>query len=360
MDFETGIAKIKLQIGKVKDKGTEESTKFSLITPMLRALGYDTGDMDEVYPEYTASVGEKNEKVDFAILKDHEPIIFMEVKPAYEELSEKHAAQLSRYFNSTQSVKIGIITNGVQYKFYSDFKAQNLMDKKPFFEIDIENATPEQMTEFRKFGKNELDITTLIPAAKAMMTMKDLTEVITAELDNPSEEFVKFIGSLCHEGRMTQKMIKEYTPLIKNVCARIITDRVDNKLKMAILKNNEEEKEKERLPEPPVEPVDELKPTPEEIIGFHLVQAICMPLVQLDRLSMRKNGSYCSILFDDNRNKAVLRMYFDKDKKDKKIAVFSGERYSTGCKKETIVVINAVPEIYSVKEQIRATVKSYL
>ena len=42
----------------------------------------------------------KGEKVDYAILKDNEPIILIEAKPCSDDLS-KHDSQLFRYFGTT-------------------------------------------------------------------------------------------------------------------------------------------------------------------------------------------------------------------------------------------------------------------
>ena len=57
---------------------TEEATKTAIIMPFLAMLGYDVFNPHEVVPEFTADVGiKKGEKVDYAILKDGEPVILI-------------------------------------------------------------------------------------------------------------------------------------------------------------------------------------------------------------------------------------------------------------------------------------------
>ncbi|MCL1415443.1 endonuclease, partial [Escherichia coli] len=64
--------------------------------------GFDVFNPIEIRPEYSADFGiKKGEKVDYALFKENEPIIFIEAKSVNENLNN-HDAQLARYFNSTK------------------------------------------------------------------------------------------------------------------------------------------------------------------------------------------------------------------------------------------------------------------
>lgn len=105
---------------------TEESTKTSLIMPFFQMLGYDIFNPLEFCPEYTADVGiKKGEKVDYAILKDGNPVILIECKSCNETL-DKHSSQLFRYFGTT-SAKFCILTNGIVFQFFTDLEEVNKM-----------------------------------------------------------------------------------------------------------------------------------------------------------------------------------------------------------------------------------------
>lgn len=56
------------------------------------------------------------EKIDYSIYVKGVTSIFVECK-ALGAAVEDHDGQLSRYFNSTPSVKLAILTNGLQYRF---------------------------------------------------------------------------------------------------------------------------------------------------------------------------------------------------------------------------------------------------
>lgn len=140
-----------------KYKGTmynEEHTKLGFIIPFFKSLGYNMHCPDEVITEYACDFGiKKGEKVDFAIMKDKHPYILVEAKHCDKELNEKFASQLSRYFNQTDA-KLGILTNGIQYWFYSDFDKVNVMDTQPFFKFDILNISEGDALSLHKFTKD--------------------------------------------------------------------------------------------------------------------------------------------------------------------------------------------------------------
>lgn len=120
---------------------TEEATKTAVIMPFFAMLGYDVFNPQEFVPEFTADVGiKKGEKVDYAIVKDGTPVILIECKSITENL-ERHDSQLFRYFGTSEA-KFAILTNGLQYRFYTDLDNANKMDEDPFLTINIleENA----------------------------------------------------------------------------------------------------------------------------------------------------------------------------------------------------------------------------
>ena len=110
-------AKIRQQASAIK---TEEATKNAFIMPFIQALGYDVFNPIEVVPEFISDIGlKKGEKIDYAIFKDGSPTILIECKHWAQNLNI-HDGQLLRYFHVSKA-KFGLLTNGIVYRFYSDF-----------------------------------------------------------------------------------------------------------------------------------------------------------------------------------------------------------------------------------------------
>ena len=64
--------KIRKQKGAIQ---TEEATKNAFIMPMIAMLGYDVFDPFEVIPEMDCDLTQRGDKIDYAIMKDGDPIL---------------------------------------------------------------------------------------------------------------------------------------------------------------------------------------------------------------------------------------------------------------------------------------------
>lgn len=114
----------------------EQETKNKLIEPLFKKIGYDIDCIEDTRTEVTCGVGIKKEKVDYMLCIAGQPKILVEAKDWKVKLSEIHTNQLFRYFCSTDC-KIGILTNGINYRFFSDFEKENIMDDKPFYCMNV-------------------------------------------------------------------------------------------------------------------------------------------------------------------------------------------------------------------------------
>ncbi len=89
---------------------------------------------------------------------------WLSVKKYSEKLSAKHSGQLFRYFSVTNA-RIGILTNGAQYEFYTDLDAPNKMDEKPFLTLDLEDIDEHIVPEVLKLTKTSFDVDSVVDAA---------------------------------------------------------------------------------------------------------------------------------------------------------------------------------------------------
>ena len=194
MELQNKLKVLADKIVQMKDKiGTEEATKNAFIMPFINILGYDLFDPTEVIPEFTADLGlKKGEKVDYAIFQNGEPILIIECKNWKEDLNV-HNSQLFRYFHVTKT-RFALLTNGIEYKFYSDLEESNKMDEKPFLEFNITEIKDNQIEELKKFHKANFDAESIVNTASEMKYMNELKHLLHQELTEPSSEFVKYFA----------------------------------------------------------------------------------------------------------------------------------------------------------------------
>lgn len=216
---------------------TEEATKTSLVLPFFQLLGYDIFNPLEFVPEYTADTGtKKGEKVDYAILKNSDPIIIIEAKPANTELNAKHINQLFRYFTVTKA-KFGILTNGLTYCFYSDLEEPNKMDLTPFFKIDILNLTEASISELKKFKKEQYNTKSILSSASELKYTSLLKNAISEQFNNPSEQLVRALIKNIYSGVKTQAVIDKFKELVIVAMNDYISDLLEGKIKAVISSN---------------------------------------------------------------------------------------------------------------------------
>ena len=287
----------------------EEQTKNAFIMPFFQALGYDIFNPLEFVPEFTADVGiKKGEKVDYAIILDGVPQILIECKSITENLT-KHDSQLFRYFGTTKS-KFGILTNGREYKFFTDLDEPNRMDTTPFLTVDITDIKENQFIEIIKFHQENFDIDNIVSSASELKYLNNLKAFLTENIVTPSDSFLRYLTSEIYEGRVTQNILNTFSPIIVKGFNQFITERVNEKLSAA-LNTSVETKVTTEVVKTEVEDVEsveyEVMTTPAELEVYTVVKMLAKDVITPDRVYYRDNRSYFNVLIDDNIKKWVLR-----------------------------------------------------
>lgn len=350
MDFKDSIKQISERIEKLKNNlQTEEATKNALIMPFISMLGYDVFNPLEVLPEMTCDIGtKKGEKIDYAIMKDGDPIILIECKHWEQDLN-LHDNQLIRYFN-VSAAKFGVITNGIVYRFYTDLKEPNKMDERPFLEVNMLELKDAQIEELKKFHKSYFDIDTILSSASELKYMGELKNVISKEFASPTPEFVKYLGKQVYEGAFMPKVLEQFTTLVKKSISSHISDMISDRLKAVIKKEEIEQKNDEAVVDEQAAHVsakqsDGIVTTEEEMEAFYIVKAILRTTIPAERITYRDAKTYFSILIDDNNRKPVCRLYLNSP--TNKRITFIDEN-----KKEDHHKISSLDDVYQYGQQL--------
>lgn len=331
---------------------TEEATKNALIMPFIAALGYDVFNPSEVIPEYTADIGtKKGEKVDYAIIKDGKPIMLIEAKWSGDELDVSKEGQLLRYFHTTPAA-IGILTNGHEYRFYTDLDQQNVMDQRPFLQFSICNMNDQIIRELKKFTKTVFSIDEIISTASELKYTGAMKSYLMEQLSEPSEDFVRHMATQVFEGRLTENAREKFKAITKKAFSQFISDRVSDRLASAL--SEEKASTTPYVQETPCEEESNksrIETTQEELDAFNIVKAILRVKVDVKRIFIRDFARHCNVLLDDSLRKPVCRFYFNTS--NKYLGVFDAE------KKETKVAIESLDDIYAHAEELMLSVETY-
>lgn len=223
MDFIEELKELSNDITRNKDnvKG-EQATKMHFIIPFIRYLGYDVHNPTEVKYEFTADIGIKQgEKVDLAILKDDSVIMLVECKDWHVDISDTDVSQLFRYFTAVTEARIGVLTNGIIYRFYTDSVKQNVMDTQPFFEFNMSEINPSLINVLNNFSKDNFDVDNTRSTAIDLKHRNEIKQILIEQLDSPSNDFVKFFFNTIK----TQIAEKDFKDIVRRAFNEFVNEK---------------------------------------------------------------------------------------------------------------------------------------
>mgnify|MGYP000273609997 FL=1 len=350
MEFEEKLNQFTERVKKITDSiSTEEATKTSLIMPFFSLLGYDVFNPNEFTPEYTADVGiKKGEKVDYAIILNNQPTILIEAKSVNENL-QKHGSQLFRYFGTT-SAKIGILTNGIVYKFFTDLDETNKMDSTPFLEINILDLKETDINELKKFCKESFDINTVINSASNLKYANSIEKILSEEFSNPSDDFIRLIlNKGIYEGVKTQNVIDKYKPILKKSITHYINNLINQRLQTAINNSSVEASDEISID---ISDENSIVTTNEELESYYVVKSILSEIVNPNDLYYKDTFSYFGILYENKVTKWICRVYL---KESIKYVIIPDQN-----KKDIRYEIENISDIYKLKDELITRLKSFM
>lgn len=312
--------KLKHHVEHVNNVGqhctTEETTKQALILPFLDILGFSPYDPQKVKAEYGADFpGVKaNERVDYALFCQGVPVMFIEAK-GYSEKLDNHCPQLSRYFNSTPEVTISAITNGLEWRFFTDLKQKNVMDPAPFLRIRMDEVSDADASQLFRFRHDKFKPEALRTLAEESVYLSAFTKTISASLRDIDSEFVRYVASRSNvERQLNQRFIESITPLVKQAVEKSVSAMVVSGLsnKFTPIDGTQDEIEHQESPKEFEDIVNPDNPniitTKNELTLFERVKSI---VGDDGDLQYKDTESYFGVLYQGKSNRWLVR-YFDK------------------------------------------------
>jgi len=212
---------VEVFVKRVKDlaehvKGNEQATKQSLIGPFFTMLGYDLTDPRECIPEFKADFGKdrSTKPVDWAFLNGGLFAFFVEAKEVGRKLAG-YDEQLADYFAKEPNVKLGILTNGANWRFFTDIVNSNVMDREPFAKWDILGDEQPPFDVITLLQKSQFN-SELIRAYAQRQRAQNLIIGELTKLLEPTHEFTKLAISNLESRNLTTAVTESWKPIVAN------------------------------------------------------------------------------------------------------------------------------------------------
>ncbi|MDU7505704.1 MAG: type I restriction endonuclease [Clostridia bacterium] len=330
MDFTSKIASLKERVESLKSEVlTEEATCNSLILPFFSALGYDPFSLDDVMPQASVPIGRKKDaRVDYVLKVNGEPVCIVEAKPLGSNLSAENDSQLRHYYAASVA-RFGLLTDGNQYRFYTDLDRPNILDDTPFLEFKIENLKEPLCNELERFCKQSFSEDEIIDRASDLKDLTALRVVVKDLFANPTEDFIRvLLNQGVYEGMKTSTIISRYEPLVKKALDDYIRELVNTRINAALdtasptpESGSPRPEENEKAPETEAK---KIVTTKEEIESFYIVKAILRPHMDAKRLTYKDTQPYFAIQIDNKSTRWICRLFI-RESNHHRIQIYTGD-----------------------------------
>jgi hypothetical protein len=273
----------------------EAQTRKFLIEPFFEMLNFVSNDL---IPEYNADFGDRiSQKIDYVILLNKKDTILIEAKKHNSKLTDKEAGQLNGYFSNTKNSKIAILTNGIEYKFYSDVLQPNIIDGKPFFIFNLTSYSDRDLETLIKFDKRYVVIKEIIKTAQDAVFVEDFENALLKELIAPSKDLLKIIHrNMNFKTKFNEDIQGE---MIKMINSSLLKSLYDKKV---IAESNSN--------------TIGVVTTEFEIQAYHTIRTLLIQNKKIpnERIFYRDFKSFFNISIDDNIKKVICKLAFNDSK----------------------------------------------
>jgi len=173
----------------------EMAIRGQIVDPILKGLGWDTENPEEVQPNVSTEEGAP----DYSLLKGNKKVLFIEAKKLSTDIEQREVIrQLAKYCFG-EGMKYGVLTNGAIWILFRAFQEGTTMAERIVWKIDIENddttATIRRLNTISK--GNIADIEKLI---KKQQILDEIWHSLRDEPKDLVRGFIPVFDSLIKEG----------------------------------------------------------------------------------------------------------------------------------------------------------------
>lgn len=173
----------------------EMAVREHIVNPILKSLGWNPEDPEEVRPEFAMERGIP----DYTLMKDGNIVLFIEVKKLSVDVEKKEVIrQLARYCFDN-GVGFGVLTNGVVWVLFRAFQEGTTLSERIVWKIDIENDEPVAIIRrLSTISKNNVDNISIL--IKKLQVLDEIWQSLIAEPNKIIDGLIPIFNRLIREG----------------------------------------------------------------------------------------------------------------------------------------------------------------
>ena len=199
----------------------EDDTKTVFVVPFLNYLGFKDLLIKSTYHVDPHS-RESPTSIDYAVKLNEggPPVVLVECEEICKKNLEDFHADCKDYFQLAQgnhNIDFLLLTNGYEYRFYTDLDRNNVLDKTPILSFTLESFNCDDIKLLGLFRKNQFDSAKIKSYVKDVSDRKKIKAFIQSDVIGLKPSFINFVTKEVFETNKSGKrdFVKENMPTLK-------------------------------------------------------------------------------------------------------------------------------------------------
>lgn len=176
---------------------SEENVRIQIINPILKGLGWDPENPEEVQANITSEEGVP----DYSLLKDNKKVLFIEAKKLSIDITQKDIIRKLASYCFGEGLKYGVLTNGSIWLLFRSFQEGTTITDRIVWKTNIEN---DDLTAIVR-TLNTISRETVENIENLIEELQSLDKIWQSLLDDPKEMIKGLIP-------VFERLVKERNP----------------------------------------------------------------------------------------------------------------------------------------------------
>lgn len=205
--------------GKILDANPqmdEANTKAKLIRDLIELLGWNFA--TDVELEYPVPMATRTYNVDYALLLEDTPVVFVEAKGCDSSLSEDHREQLRSYMRN-QNIDWGLLTNGRTNEIYQRHVENSKVTVQRLGKIQIDELARNSHL-LSALSKQSIETGEAEKIAQKITEIEQAKDELRTNKDEIAEEVARTIAERVGDS-VSKKAEDEAKTLVDNLVAEL-------------------------------------------------------------------------------------------------------------------------------------------
>src|SRR5690606_12511151 len=104
----------------------------------------------------------------------------------------------------------------------------------PFFEFNLLDHREQSVEELKKCSKSDFDLSGILATASELKYTREVQRILAEQLQEPSDEFVRFFASKIYDGMLTKSVRAQFASITQRALKQFVNDQVNERIRSAL------------------------------------------------------------------------------------------------------------------------------